>query len=424
MRVPPSAENEALCREPMAFWLDSALAGPRARSSILGAEPFAVLRAKGRIAEIWTRGATHRMSGDPLDVLGEMLREGAGRGMEGGAAGYLAYDLKGLMEEVPACAKDDLLLPDLYLAFYESFRRFESCHEPGNGVAASAAGLAEMDALPSNMTTAEYLSAVGRALDYIRAGDIYQVNLSRRFSSPLAGDPFSAYLELRAVNPAPFAAYLNFPEVQVLSASPERFLKFDAASRLVETRPIKGTRPRGQTLEEDERLAAELLASEKDRAENVMIVDLERNDLGRVAEIGSVEVTGLFELESFATVHHLTSTIVARLKEDVDCVGLVRASFPGGSITGAPKIRAMEIIDELEPTARGVYTGSIGYFGFDGSLDLNIAIRTIVVRDGRAYFQAGGGIVADSDPWAEHEETLQKARAMAAVLLHGAGTVT
>ena len=218
------------------------------------------------------------------------------------------------------------------------------------------------------------------------------------------------------MNPAPFAAYLNLPEVRVMSASPERFLHFDQHTRRVQTRPIKGTRPRGKTAGEDRRLARELLESEKDRAENVMIVDLERNDLGRVAEIGSVRVTELAVLEPLPTVFHLTSTVEATLREDRDLVDLLLATFPGGSITGAPKIRAMEIIDELEPTARSVYTGAIGYIGFDGSMDLNIAIRTILVKDGRAYFQAGGGIVADSDPELEYQETLHKASALVEAL--------
>jgi len=228
----------------------------------------------------------------------------------------------------------------------------------------------------------------------------------------MAATPEELYLRLRAINPAPFAAFLKFPEFSVVSASPERFLHFDPRTRRVHTRPIKGTRPRGQTPEEDERLAQELLRSEKDRAEHVMIVDLERNDLGRVAETGSVRVREMATLETFPTVFHLTSTVEATLREDKDRVDLLQATFPGGSITGAPKIRAMEIIDELEPTTRGVYTGSIGYFAFDGRMDLNIAIRTLVIKDGVAYFQVGGGIVADSEPEAEYQETLDKAAAI------------
>jgi para-aminobenzoate synthetase component 1 len=255
--------------------------------------------------------------------------------------------------------------------------------------------------------------------EYIFAGDVYQVNLSQRFQAPLSGSPFDAYVRLRRRNPAPFAAYLNLPEVHVLSASPERFLRLDPGSRIVQTAPIKGTRPRGRTREEDEALARELLESDKDRAENVMIVDLERNDLGRVAEIGSVRVRKLASLETLPAVFHLTSIVEATLREDCGPVDLLLASFPGGSITGAPKIRAMEIIDELEPMTRSVYTGAIGYFGFDGSMDLSIAIRTILVRDGIAYFQAGGGIVADSEPEMEYQETLHKARALSDAVTRG-----
>jgi para-aminobenzoate synthetase component 1 len=274
-----------------------------------------------------------------------------------------------------------------------------------------------MAGLRSNFTKSSYEEAVRRALDYIRAGDIYQVNLSQRFQAPYAGDPFDLYLALRTLSPSPFAAFLRFPEFAVLSSSPERFLRYDTANRGIETRPIKGTRPRGRDAESDRALAEELAASAKDRAENLMIVDLERNDLGRVAEIGSVNVPGMFELETFANVHHLTSTVRARLQAGSDIVDLLRAMFPGGSISGAPKIRAMEIIDELEPAARGVYTGAIGYIGFDGSSDLNIAIRTMVVKGGLASFHVGGGIVADSDPTCEYEETLHKGSAMARALV-------
>ena len=419
---PELADIEAICREPYGFWLDSALtSGCARRSSFTGAEPYAILRSRGPEAEIWTRGGTHRASGDPFDVLREMLRDATSTGLSGAAVGYLAYELKRFVEDVPDRAVDDLLLPEAYVCFYRSVKRFDARPLARNDDAAQPAEISHEVTAQSNFSKSDYLGAVRRALGYITAGDIYQVNLSQRFQTPFSGDAFRTYCALRRRNPAPFAAYLNLPEVMVLSASPERLLKLDPGPRLVETRPIKGTRPRGRTAEEDERLAVELLASEKDRAENVMIVDLERNDLGRVAEIGSVRVTGLCELERYATVQHLTSTVVARLKDGLDSVDLLRAMFPGGSITGAPKIRAMEIIDELEPTARSVYTGSIGYFGFDGSIDLNIAIRTALIKDGVAYHQAGGGIVADSDPEMEYEETLHKAAAMATVLSAAAG---
>jgi len=268
----------------------------------------------------------------------------------------------------------------------------------------------EQMALKGNFTHREYLNAVEKARQYIIAGDIFEVNLSQRFKARLSIAPYELYTRLRSINPAPFAGYLDFDEVQVVSASPERFLHLQGDR--VETRPIKGTRPRGKTPEADKALADELLSSMKDRAENIMIVDLERNDLGRVCRYGTVRVTELAILETFPTVFHLTSTIVGRLKKGRDSIDLLKATFPGGSITGAPKVRAMEIIDELEPTRRSVYTGSIGYLSFNGNIDLNIAIRTFLVKGGIAYFQVGGAVVYDSDPEAEYQETLHKARAL------------
>ena len=280
------------------------------------------------------------------------------------------------------------------------------------------AGSAEFR-VTSNFSREHYLASVARAKEYIAAGDIYQVNLSQRLSAPLATTPFDLYRRLTRENAAPFAAYFDTPDATVVSCSPERFLQVRGGT--VETRPIKGTRPRGATPEEDARLAQELLASEKDRAENVMIVDLERNDLGRVCEFGSVHVPELFALESYATVHHLVSTVKGRLRPGSNALDCLRSCFPGGSITGAPKVRSMEIIEEIEPTRRGVYTGAIGYLCFSGDMDVNIVIRTLVIKDGTAHFQVGGGIVADSQPEAEYEETLDKARALARALAAEAG---
>jgi len=274
--------------------------------------------------------------------------------------------------------------------------------------------------ISSNFTHDQYIVALRQVKEYIAAGDIYQANLSQRLSAPLASTPFDLYRRLTAENPAPFAGYLETPDAAVVCCSPERFIQVRGDE--VETRPIKGTRPRGATPEEDARLAAELLASEKDRAENVMIVDLERNDLGRVCQFGSVHVPELFALESYATVHHLVSTVRGRLRKDATALDCLRASFPGGSITGAPKVRSMEIIEELEPTRRGIYTGAIGYVCFSGDMDVNIVIRTVVVKDGVAHFQVGGGIVADSDPEAEYQETIDKGQALARALAAEAGT--
>jgi len=357
-----------------------------------------------------------------------------------GAIGYLGYDLGQHLEDLPRSTVDDIGGPDLYLGLYDAALAFCHCtgqvwacgSDPGSRQQADARarhlvhlaacgtpvarqpGPAGSGALRCNFTRLEYIEALEHTIEYIYAGDIFQANLSQRFDTDLTVSPWELYRRLCAGNPAPFAAYLGFEDIAVVSASPERFLL--VADGKIQTRPIKGTRPRGSTEKHDGALAAELLASEKDAAELNMIVDLERNDLGRVCRFGSVKVPELVALESYPTVHHLVATVVGELAPGKSNIDLLRASFPGGSITGAPKIRAMEVIEELEPTWRGVYTGCIGYLGFDGAMDLNIAIRTVTCRNGKAYFQAGGGIVADSDPDMEYEETLHKARALARAL--------
>lgn len=262
----------------------------------------------------------------------------------------------------------------------------------------------------SLFTPQSYCRAVTRAREYIAAGDIFEVNLSQRLQTQLTVEPWELYRRLRQVNPAPFAAYLPLREGTIASASPERFLRVSQGQ--VETRPIKGTRPRGRTPAEDAALRQELWNSAKDRAELVMIIDLERNDLGRVCQVGSVRVPELFALEEYATVFHLVSTVTGTLQPGRDMVDLWRATFPGGSITGAPKVRSMEIIEELEPVRRSVYTGAIGYLGFDGEADWNIVIRTFLLAGGQAYFQVGGAVTADSEPEREYQETLDKARGL------------
>ena len=342
----------------------------------------------------------------------------------GVAIGVLGFELGREVERLPATTRDDVGAPDLAFGWYDAALvwdgergegwlagRADAVHALRSrlaGTSPAPAAPASAGVLRSNMTRTAYLRAVARARAYIEAGDIYQVNLSQRFSAPYGGRGFDLYRCLRSVSPAPFAAHLDlrgdFGGVEVLSSSPERFLR--AADDRLETRPIKGTRPRGATPEEDARLADALCASTKDRAEHLMIVDLERNDLGRVAVTGSVRVSEFAALETYAQVHHLTSTVEA----------LLRATFPDGSITGAPKIRALELIDELEPTVRGIYTGSIGYLSAHGPIDLNIAIRTITLADGVAHLHVGGAIVFDSDPETEYAETLDKARGMARAL--------
>ena len=445
----PSPEDafRILAGDEHPFFLDSALRPHRmGRYSILGSDPFQVLTAKGRRVSIRNGRDTSEDTGNPFHALAEILGAfslpaRAEVPFVGGAVGYLSYDLCHFIERLPCTTLDDIGLPDLYLAFHDTALVYD--HEegwakivaaelglPGRGPAEERAGrLAERLSgrppevsvsgfreaeIECNFTRDEYLRAVQRAKDYIAAGDIFQVNLSRRFSTARSAPPPSLFLRCRAVNPAPMTAYLGFGDCAVVSASPERFLK--VRGRHVETRPIKGTRPRGGSPGEDEALAAELMASEKDGAELAMIVDLERNDLGRVCSYGSVRVTEPRALETFPTVHHIVATVEGDLHGDKRLVDLLHAAFPGGSITGAPKIRAMEIIDELEPTRRSVYTGAIGYLGFDGSMDLSIVIRTFLVNRESVFFQAGGGIVADSDLSAEYDETYHKARALIAAV--------
>ena len=436
---------------PFCFFLDSGMdPGKLGRYSFLGADPFLVLRSRGeRISLIRDSGEELRR-GNPFDVLAELLEQYSLDGgsapipFVGGAVGYFSYDLCHFIEHLPATAVDDLKLPECYLAFYDTIVAVDHREgrvylaatgfpevEEGKRMKRAAEQLSEVKnrlghhspvviaesfpqdehvTLKANFSPEEYIAAVATAREYILAGDIFQVNLSQRFDTELSIPPYGLYQRLRSINPAPFASYLDFDGVSIVGASPERFLRVQGD--WVETRPIKGTRPRGKSPEEDRALAQELLSSIKDRAENIMIVDLERNDLGRVCRYGTVRVTELAILETYPTVFHLTSTVVGRLCPGKGRIDLLKATFPGGSITGAPKVRAMEIIDEIEPTRRSVYTGSIGYLSFGGDMDINIVIRTIVVKDGRAYFQVGGGIVYDSEPEAEYVETLDKARAL------------
>jgi para-aminobenzoate synthetase component 1 len=434
--------------EPYAMLLDSAAPGlGQGRHAFICVSPFQVLESKdGAIA-----CGGRRWAGDPFAALRDELARFAQPALpglpplQGGAVGYFGYELARHLERLPVAALDDGGLPDLVLGFYDCAVAFDhparrawivsSGHPAPAGparrarAAARLAALAErLDAAPavlpeparpraateiaSNFTADRYRAAVQRVIDYILAGDIFQANLSQRFLArlPEGVSEWDLYRRLRRRNPAAFAAFLRLPGAAIASASPERFLRL--AGDAVETWPIKGTRPRGRSEAEDRALAAELQDSAKDRAENVMIVDLLRNDLSRVCRDGSIEVPSLCRLETLPTVLHLVSTVTGRLRPGMGAVDLLAACFPGGSITGAPKIRAMEIIAELEPTRRGPYCGAIGYLGFDGAMDSSIVIRTFAIRDRIARFQAGGGIVADSDPDQEYEETLAKARAL------------
>jgi para-aminobenzoate synthetase component 1 len=345
-------------------------------------------------------------------------------------AGWLSHDLGREIETLPVAAIDDLNLPPLALGRFEAWlewdheRRTVRLRGEGDGSHLVRALAAPATAAPlhrpptgweTSLARARYQHAVRRAIDYIRAGDVFQVNLSQRLSSDWAGDPFALYARLRRSSPAPFMALVRLGGADLISASPERFLQ--RRGDRIETRPIKGTRPRGEGPAADRREALALRSSAKDRAENVMIVDLARNDLGRVAAYGSVEVTSLCGLESHPGVHHLVSSVAARLRPDVSVADVVRATFPPGSVTGAPKIRALEIIEELEPVRRGPYCGAIGCFGPGGGIDLSVAIRTFVAARERLHLQVGGAVVADSDPALEWRETMDKA----ARLLEAAG---
>ena len=459
---------------PFLTFLDSATDPEHlGRHSFLAADPATAVRSKGQLTQQLVDGRWIRVAPDPLTHVGALLAPHAGDPVtglppfQGGVAGYVGYDWGMMLERVPRTRYDDLSVPDVLLGLYDwviawdhaerrawvistgipergtareqrAARRLAFVKErlavrpdvgglPSRQKDAVASGAPRRPAAPSypvsdfpgvrsNFTREGYLDAVGRVIEYVCAGDIFQANLSQRLEAPLVGTPLDLYRRLRQRNAAPFSAYLDFGDLVVASSSPERFLRVQPGGR-VETRPIKGTRPRGLSPEHDAALARALVESEKDRAENVIIVDLLRNDLSRVCRAGTVRVPELFALEHYATVHHLVSTVVGELAPEHPPADLLRAAFPGGSITGAPKVRAMQIIAELEPTQRAVYCGSIGYLSLTGALDTSIVIRTCLVLGRQVYAQVGGGIVADSDPESEYRETLDKARGLVAALV-------
>jgi para-aminobenzoate synthetase component I len=472
----PLEACERLADLPYVVFLDSATTdAPLGQHSFLTADPVALVRSKGALTQQVTAVTDGWMpvDTDPLTAVRQLLAPFATVPVpglppfQGGAAGYLGYDWGAMLERVPDPKYDDLAIPDVLLGIYDwviawdhgaqrawvistgmpemglsrsvraarrlAFVRERLTGRGAGGWAGSECKVRQPPAYPptrlpaptypvpdvaglrSNFTREGYLHSVARVVEYIFAGDIFQANLSQRFEAPLVGSPLELYRRLRSRNPAPFSAFLDFGELVVASASPERFLRVEDGH--VEARPIKGTRPRGVGPEHDAALAMALAESGKDRAENVMIVDLLRNDLSRVCEPGSVRVPEMFALEHYATVHHLVSTVVGDLIPTRDAADLLRAAFPGGSITGAPKVRAMQIIAELEPTRRGVYCGAIGYWSVSGTFDTSIIIRTYLVLGEMVYFQAGGGIVADSEPDQEYRETLDKARGLISALL-------
>ncbi len=442
-----------LARRPYLLFLDSADAdSPLARYSFVTADPF--------------EGITSRRGDDPFPRLGAALARYRAATVpdlppfQGGLAGLFGYDLCHHLERLPRPRRDEFALPDLAVGLYDwvvafdhrrrrawlvstglpegdparrrrrAVRRLQSvrrwlseapadmAHDAGPPLPSSRLSprhpLPLLPGLTSNFDRAGYLAAVRRAVDYVHAGDCFQVNIAQRLLNRATLPPLELYRRLRERNAAPFAGLFDLGEAVIASASPERFLRVEKGE--VETRPIKGTRPRGATPEEDRARAEELLHSAKDRAENVMIVDLLRNDLGRVCRYGSVSVPAVCRLESYRYVHHLVSEVRGRLRPGLTPLDLLRAAFPGGSVTGAPKVRAMEIIAELEPTARGPYCGCLGYVGFDGTTDTNILIRTFTAARGWLQFPVGGGVVADSRPEREYEETFHKAEGLVRAL--------
>ncbi len=404
---------------------------------IIVAEPFATLVTQAGETIISQMGETWVSRQNPFLLLKDLLAKypavKSDTVFAGGALGYWGYDLNRAAAHLPPRKQT---VPEMMVGLYDwailvdhhaktsklvshgllpqtranwaaLCVRFDTVYEP-----MAPKPFSVLKQSRANFSQAGYQQAFEKIHQYIRAGDCYQVNLAQRFQAAVEGDAWTAYLKLREISPAPFMAFMQFPlgkfrQFQVLSNSPERFLQTDGSH--VETRPIKGTRPRDADPMRDAANARELRNSTKDRAENLMIVDLLRNDLGKVCQIGSVRADVLFQLQSFANVHHLVSIVTGKIKQGANAVDLLQACFPGGSITGAPKLRAMQIIDELEPDARGVYCGSIGYIGFDGKMDTNIAIRTAVLQNQVFTYYAGGGVVIDSRSENEYQETLNKA---------------
>ncbi|MDN5348469.1 MAG: anthranilate synthase component [Clostridia bacterium] len=461
---------------PGSFLLESVEGGERlGRYSIIGFDPILSFTSRGGITVI--RGASgheeFQFKGNPFDFLRQYLnrltlasQEGLPR-FSGGLVGYLGYDLVRFLERLPEKARDDLGLPDAYLflnrfyLIYDHLRRTVKvlclvhttggeeayraaalrvkaiCREiaggktkPGLAQAGAMAHQAEAGIDPQflmphqeergccfNMTREEFIAKVRRIKEYIAAGDVLQVVLSQRMSVSFRGDTFKVYRNLRSLNPSPYMFYLNFPGVQLAGSSPEMLVRVENGE--IENRPIAGTRPRGRNAEEDQALARELAANEKERAEHLMLVDLGRNDVGRVAQAGTVMVPQFMQIENYSHVMHLVSSVTGKLAPGKEALDALMACFPAGTVSGAPKVRAMEIIEELEPTRRGPYAGAVGYLGLNGNLDTCIAIRTLVFSGGQAYVQAGAGIVADSDPEAEYQETLHKAAALLQVMEEG-----
>jgi len=442
---------------PYSFLLDSCGLG---RYSFAGTNPFALLKAHDDKIEIIGDSAVKVTTGNIFSVLSSLLNEFKITSkshyfpFQGGAVGYLGYDLKNQVENLPRKGLTEPVVPDCILGFYDTIFAYD--HKTGKGYILSS-GLPEKEGIKrrvrakerigqfiknigakgnenltpsplpsplggdgwlkgifvvnstSNFTKEGYIDAIKRIQDYIAAGDIYQANLSQRLNMDFTGTPLGLYEIIRKINPVPFGAFLNYGDFQIMSNSPERLLKIH--NGIAETSPIKGTRPRGRGHKEDRNLIKELKTNAKELSEHIMIVDLERNDLGRFCDPGSIKVNPLQKIYTYPTLHHMVSTVKGKVRDGMETADCIKAFFPGGSVTGAPKIRAMEIIDELEPTPRGIYTGAIGYIDFSGNMDLSMTIRTAILKDKKLYLHVGGGIVADSNPAEEYDETLLKAQA-------------
>ncbi|NQT25947.1 anthranilate synthase component I [candidate division KSB1 bacterium] len=412
----------------------------RGRYSFLGGEPYAVVKSRRGKTEVRVHDETLIVESDPLVLLKEMVDSTPDwppvASFSGGAVGYMAYDAIRLVEEIPDENPDNLNVPDLYFMFPSEMLVFDHLdktvelvvfaednpHEKLLVLQTKIRNLIEEPLghmpqgsgtkveLTSNTTKEAYCEMVEKAKEYILAGDVFQVVLSQRFQFPMPTTPLNAYKALRMTNPSPYMYHLKLNGFDVLGSSPEILVKLDKEQ--VTIRPLAGTRRRGKTPDEDRAFEAELLKDEKERAEHVMLVDLARNDIGQVCDAGSVHPTDLIYIEKYTKVMHIVSNVVGKLRKNCDAFDLIRATFPAGTVSGAPKIRSMEIIDELEVVRRGVYAGAIGYFGFNGSMDMCIAIRMMLVKDEIGYLQAGAGIVADSVPDLEYEETCNKARAL------------
>ncbi len=427
---------------PFSFLLESigGHASGSSRFTFIGADPFSSVKARADEIEIAGYDCIKTVSGNPFQTVREYLKLFREDGhpvfpFYGGAVGYIGYETSCHIESLPPRKDDALFIPDLYLNFYDAVliidnldlrvylasTGFPETGSAGDGRARERAvffkehilsakeissSRPEIGPLESNFNKKEYMQAVEKIKYYIEKGDIYQANIGQRFNASFTGSSYEIYRRFGKLNPAPFGAFLKYPGLEVISNSPERFLSLREG--IIETRPIKGTASRSENGATDEALKTALEKSIKDRAEHIMIVDLERNDLGKVCKYGTVKVNNLYHVESYSNLHHLVSSVTGELEKGVDATECLLSAFPGGSITGAPKVRAMEIIHEVEPNPRWLYTGSIGYLGFDGGMDMNIAIRTAFVTGGRIYFSVGGGIVADSDPEAEYNETLLK----------------